>query len=264
MKLCASQIGWAAEEGPAVLSALSELGFCGIEIAPTIAVGQEPYDAPQRAASFAADMKEKYGLSVCSMQSIWYGQSGSIFGAERQFFLEYTKKAFVFAQSMGCKNLVFGCPKNRTLPQGESADAAVPFFEELADAAARCHTVLALEANPEIYGTNFITNTPDAIAMVKRVNRPGFRLNLDIGTMLQNGESAQLLTEEVVRLVNHLHVSEPYLAAVGSDAARRNLHAEVAQRLRSGGYEGYVSIEQAKQPVETVLEVAKYVAEVFG
>lgn len=56
---------------------------------------------------------------MISMQSIWYGRTEKLFGTEeeRNLLLDYTKSAVDFAAAIGCKNLVFGCPKNRCIPE---------------------------------------------------------------------------------------------------------------------------------------------------
>ena len=50
------------------------------------------------------------------------------------------------------------------------------------------HTVIALEANPPIYGTNFINGTASALSLIREVAHPAFTLNLDLGTMIHRKE----------------------------------------------------------------------------
>ena len=45
-----------------------------------------------------------------------------------------------------------------------------------------------MEANPAIYNTNYINTTQEALDLIREVGSDGFRLNLDVGTMLENGE----------------------------------------------------------------------------
>ncbi|MGD9560410.1 MAG: sugar phosphate isomerase/epimerase family protein [Oscillospiraceae bacterium] len=259
MKLAASQIAWPEEEQPQALDILKDRGFSGLEVAPGRVAGSEPYDDPARFAAFAKALRASCGLSVCSFQSIWFGRQGSIFGPERDFFLEYTKRAMLCAQAAGVGNLVFGCPKNRVLPAGTQAAAAIPFFKELGDFAHAHGTVLALEANPALYGTNFVNTTPEAFEMAAAVASPGFRVNLDFGTMLINGEALASLKGLVPR-INHVHISEPELAMV----EERGAHRELAALLRSAGYTGYVSLEMREQPLENLRRATAWLAEVFA
>jgi sugar phosphate isomerase/epimerase len=193
------------------------------------------------------------------MQSIWFGQNGSIFGPERRALLAYTLRAIEFAKAAGCGNLVFGCPKNRVLPENADSGTAVPFFAELGAAAAAAGTVVALEANPPLYGTNFINTTLQALDMARQVASPGFKVNLDVGTLIANGESAAGLAGQVCAF-SHVHVSEPGLAML----EKRPLHRELAALLRHEGYAGYVSIEMKAAAPGELERALDYVAGVFG
>lgn len=258
MKLAASQIGWAEAELQPALCILQKYGFTGLEIAPTMVAGPQPYQNLPAAKQFAAELRRQ-GFAVCSMQSLWYGQTGSLFGAERPQLLEYTKQAVVFAGVVGAGNMVFGSPKNRVCPAGASRQTALGFFKEIGDFAAAHNTVFALEANPEVYGTNYINTTAQALATAKKVGSPGCKVNLDVGTMLLNGETVESLQGHIAE-INHVHISEPQLAMIEP----RALHTQLAALLRQEGYNGYVSIEMKQQPLANLEAAAANLAEVFG
>ena len=96
--------------------------------------------------------------------------------------------------------------------------------------------------------------------MIKRINSSGFQLNLDIGAMIENGEGIEELKGKRA-FVNHVHVSEPFLAPI----QKRALHKELANELRQSGYSGYVSVEMGNQSsVKQITEAMDYVAEAFG
>ena len=120
MKLSISNIAWKKENDKEMYDFLSLNGFSGIEIAPTRIFPEAPYDKLNEAKKWAEDLKSQYGLMISSMQSIWYGRKENIFSShfERLVLFDYTKKAIDFARSIECKNLVFGCPKNRNIPVG--------------------------------------------------------------------------------------------------------------------------------------------------
>ena len=258
MKLSISNIGWTEANDLQVYALMQKYGFSGLEIAPTRILPQNPYDRLPEIRRWSEKLQEDYGFSVPSMQSIWYGRSESIFGSqeERQALLEYTKKAVDFAQAIGCGNLVFGCPRNRNLPEGADPETAVSFFRELGDYAKTHNTVIGMEANPPIYNTNYINDTASALALIRAVDSRGFRLNLDVGTMVHNEESLDEIAGHV-DLINHVHISEPYLAPV----QERTLHADLLALLKGAGYRGYVSIEMGRQEDLSLLEnVMAYLA----
>ena len=264
MKLSVSNIAWSAEDDVRMYEFLEEQGISGVEIAPTRIFAESPYDKVSEIASFSRDLSENYGLMISSIQSIWYGVSENMFTTKenRLFLLEYTKKAIEFASAARCNNIVFGCPKNRKC-NGDFTDSysiAVEFFHVLGKYAAEHGTVVSMEANPEIYGTDFITTTPMAIQLVKDVNSHGFKVNLDVGAMVCNEEDSLCLRQDC-NLINHVHISEPYLVPV----EKRPLHEDLCQVLTGFGYEGYISLENKNNnDIQALQNQILYMKSVFG
>ena len=196
------------------------------------------------------------------MQSIWYGREERLFGTEeeRATLVNYTKMAINFAAAIGCKNLVFGCPRNRNVQEGMDTSGANSFFKEIGDYAFACGTVIGMEANPTIYNTNYVNDTYSALELIRQVNSAGFKLNLDVGTIIQNQELLDILVENVT-YINHVHISEPGLKPI----EERSLHAELKDILSGNNYNGFISIEMGKQDEMSVLEEKmSYVKKVFG
>lgn len=247
MRLAASNIAWEAADDERMYEELAALGFGGLEIAPSRVFGPRPYERLDEAAAWAEGLRARHGLEVASMQSIWFGRTEEVFGdgEGREALLSYTREAILFAEAVGCGNLVFGCPRNRRVA-GRDASVAEGFFRELGDFAHEHGTVLALEANPPIYDTDYLNATPEACALAREVGCPGLRVNLDLGTMVENGEG---VGDVDLSLVNHVHVSEPHLAPI----ERRALHREVARALADAGYDGFVSLEMGKGAPEGAL-----------
>lgn len=261
MKLSISNIGWKIEQDETVYFLMKEYGFTGLEIAPTRIFPERPYELILEAAAWSSVLMEKYGILVSSMQSIWFGRQEQLFGTddERKALLEYTKKAVDFAAAVGCRNMVFGCPRNRVVPKGTDSDLAIGFFKEIGDYAAQNGTIIGMEANPEIYHTNYINDTPSALELVKRVDSKGFRLNLDVGTMIHNHEDVGSF-EDSVQLISHVHISEPELKEIKP----RRLHLDLKKLLLDESYMGYVSIEMGKtDDLSVIEEKMKYVRSVF-
>ncbi len=261
MKLSISNIAWDAAADDEVLEKLPGLGCRGLEIAPTRIFPETPYGRLKEAEEWAAGLKEKTGLPVCSMQSIWYRRSESIFGSSREVeaLIQYTGEAVLFAGTVGCPNLVFGCPKNRIIPEGKNPEDSIPFFRAVGEFAAQHGAVIALEAVPVSYGTNFLNATEDLYEFVKAVDSPGIRMNLDFGTMLVNGEDVSCVGR-YVPVVSHVHISENGLAGV----EHRNEHRVFLKALKEAGYDRYVSIEMRNQEdPQKVYSVVRYVGELI-
>lgn len=257
MKFSISNIGWTAEQEAQVYALMKKNGFTGLEIAPTRIFPDAPYDKLDAAGKWAVSLKEEHGFTVPSMQSIWFGRQEKLFGSkdERVLLVEYTKKAIDFAAAINCHNLVFGCPRNRNIPEDADENIAVTFFRGIGDYAASKGTVIGMEANPPIYNTNYINDTTSALDLIKKVNSEGFRLNLDLGTMIQNEEKIDELTGNV-SLINHVHISEPGLKPI----QERRLHQDLINLLKKENYQGFVSIEMGKQDeIEQIDKALSYV-----
>lgn len=262
MRISMSNIGWSVEQDSYVYELMKKYGFSGLEIAPTRIFPENPYDHLKDAIEWEKKLKEKYSFVVPSMQSIWYGRQEKIFGTQEEFntLVNYTKKAIDFASVIGCKNLVFGCPRNRNLPEGGDSAKGVEFFKIIGDYAFSRGTVIGMEANPTIYNTNYINDTRSAIELIQKVDSAGFKLNLDLGTMIYDQESVDDIVGSV-RLINHVHISEPGLKPIKS----RELHSKLKNILLSEEYKGFVSVEMGKvENIDILEEVASYITEIYG
>lgn len=261
MKLSISNIGWQEKDDVAVYQIMKKYGYAGLEIAPTRIFPEAPYDAIREAGLWSKNLKKEFGFCVPSIQSIWYGRQEKIFGSEEEFdiLVNYTKKAIDFAAVIGCKNLVFGCPHNRNFPDEADATVGIKFFKAIGDYAASKGTVIGMEANPPIYNTNYINDTASAIKLIKKVNSIGFKLNLDMGTIIHNQENVSELLGNV-GLINHVHISEPGLKPI----EKRAIHKELKDILVNEEYQGFVSIEMEKvEDISKIVDVMRYISEVY-
>jgi sugar phosphate isomerase/epimerase len=262
MDLSISNIAWSNKYDDTMYEILKNKGFKGIEVAPTRLFPQSPYENIERAGLLAVELKKLYALSISSMQSIWYGRNENIFNSaeERAEMLEYTKKVIDFASAIGCKNIVFGCPKNRIMKNDNDMEIAVSFFKELGGYAVAKDTVLSIEPNPVIYNTNFINTTIQAFEFANSIKCKGFRVNVDFGAILYYKEKLRMLDDNM-DLINHIHISEPGLEPI----KRRNIHGELAALLREKKYDKFVSIEMKDiGSIPAVQDIIDYVKEVFG
>lgn len=261
MKLAISNIAWPAADDDEMFDYIATRGYVGLEIAPTRIIPKDPYLNLNQAVYCMSGLYEKYGLRVASMQSIWFGRTESIYATpqERKMLVEYSRRAVDFAVGIACPTLVFGNPKNRSIPKGVDRQVGIHFFRELATYASLNGCVFAIEPNPAIYGTNFINKTIDAFDFARNLGEVGFQVNVDFGTIIENGETVNELRKNV-SLIRHVHISEPYLAPIH----RRVEHDELLKILTGEGYIHFVSIEmkypgnlgQVKMAVDYLGELA--------
>lgn len=267
MKLAVSNIAWTAKEDRTVYALMRKYGYMGLEIAPTRFFEVNPYEDLDAVRAWRQEFATREGFEIPSMQSIWFGRTEKLFesGQQRQTLLDYTKKAVDFAEAVQCANLVFGSPKNRVLPDASDRELrrqGIDFFRTIGDYAFSKKTAIGMEANPSIYNTNYINTTQEALALIKEVESDGFRLNLDIGTMIENRERVEGLEGNAL-LIHHVHISEPFLKPVVMNHDRRQFHSEMAAFLRESSYQGYVSLEMGRIE-EGMDEILAYGREIFG
>ena len=220
MRIAISNIAWEPSEDEAVAALLQANDVDAIDIAHPkyFADVRKASDADvQRVRTFWADR----GIAITGMQSLLFGTTGlNLFGrAEvQQAMLSHLAQVCRIGFGLGATRLVFGSPKNRDrtgLSDERAHQIAVPFFEQLAAIAEQAGVVVCLEPNPPRYGCNFMTTSAETAAIVVQVGHPGIRMQLDIGALAINGETAQQVVRAFGPLIGHVHASEPGLGVLG-------------------------------------------------
>jgi sugar phosphate isomerase/epimerase len=251
MRFSVSNIAWTPHERASAYAVLNEQGVRGLEIAPALAFPDEP-DAftPSDAAvtAFARSLDE-HSLQLVSMQSLLFGiVDAYLFGspAQRERFEAGLARAIGLASRLGIPNLVMGSPANRSIPanmtRADATQIAIDTFRRSADLCLQANTMLAIEPNPTIYGTNFLTTVHEAIEFVNVVKHPQVSLNFDIGSLHVNGEITEGgdWFDKAKAIVSHVHVSEPQLAPAPKDVKQ---FETLARQILGHGYSGWFSLE---------------------
>lgn len=255
MKLAISNIAWEQKDDDRIYNLMHKYGFLGLEIAPTRFFENNPYDTK---LDILNKLKNSIKFEICSMQSILFNKPELVLfenEIKRKNMLEYLKQAVVFAKNLGISNIVFGNPKNRISNSKDDFEIAISFFNELGNFAFENNVKIGIEANPLIYGGNFITHTKEAIEFINKIQNNGIGLNLDIGTMIENNEKIDILNNISIDKISHVHISEPYLNLI----EKRNLHLDLFGFLRDKKYSNFISIEMKKQDISLIENTLDYV-----
>ena len=135
MKLSISNIAWDQEDDVEIFEEMQNLGYKGLEIAPTKIFPVEPYNNIKVACEWKNRVCNQYGFGISSIQSIWFGRKENLFSSidEYNYLLDYTKKIIEFAGALECHNIVFGCPSNRRIDNNyeQNYHNAKEFFYQL-------------------------------------------------------------------------------------------------------------------------------------
>lgn len=263
MRLAVSNLAWRREDDERAAALLVEAGVAAVELAPT-KVWPEPLElAPARARAYGSFWRA-HDLEVAALQSLLHGHPELVlFGdpGSRRALLARLDGMAALAEQLRASVLVFGSPRNRCrgdLDPAAALDVAVPFFRE---AGARCAdrgVVLCIEPNPPEYGCDFVTTVREGCELVRLVDSPGVRLQLDAAAMTLVGDEPAGLAH--VRHLRHFHVSEPGLAPVGSGGVD---HAAFGRALADAGYEGWRSLEMKECGLDRLRLALRQVASCY-
>lgn len=260
IKFSVSNLCFSSDNLKHVLPLMRKYGYCSFEIAPTKVVQFPPYDKVDALIDWANKLKRDFDISICSIQSMWFGVNKTMFGenADLDFLLQYTKKCIDCASALGASNIVFGNPKSRNIINEGDVEKAKEFFVNLNDYCLDKGVNVSIEPNPAIYGTNFLNDTKSAFEFVKSLDCSHIKVNLDFGTIIANDENFDVVKSNI-NLIGHIHISEPMLALIKPSSK----HNELADLLLKNGYCGYVSIEMAEQKIDDLAKTMQYVKDVF-
>ncbi|RVT90518.1 sugar phosphate isomerase/epimerase family protein [Sphingomonas crocodyli] len=244
MRISISNIAWDPPEDEAVAEVLRAHGVAHIDVAP----GKYFPDPTQASDTAVAEVRGAWadrGVTLYGMQSLLFGTQGfNLFGDDGRM-LDRLKRIGDLAGRLGISFLTFGSPKNRD--RGDLSDAeveaqATTFFRALGDSYADSGVVLCLEPNPVAYACNFMTTTSETAAMVRLIDHPAVRMQLDVGALALNGEAPEDLIAANADIIGHVHASEPQLVAIGEGGSE---HDRAASALRAHRPDKIVTIEMA-------------------
>ena len=251
MILSVSNISWNPSDKLQAYSLLHKNNITGLEVAPGLLFSHldDPIHPSNQDLCKVKKELNFYNLQLVSMQSLLYGKKeAQLFGnkKERELFFNELLSVIRLAERLEIPNLVFGSPINRIIPNDMSnthaENIALKTFSKLGDVAANLGICISIEPNPMEYGTNFINNTNEAIAFVKKLNCHGVKVILDIGSVKMSDDFKNLpnFLHKAINYINHVHISEPYLMP----APESSLEFEYLYNLLySAGYKKAISIE---------------------
>lgn len=232
MNLSISNIAWDASFEPQVIDLLLKSGIHHLDFAP----GKFFSDILNTSDAEIHRVKNEWqnkSFSLAGIQSLLFGTTGlNLFEIGSQDrMLEHLKRVCHIGSLTGATRLVFGSPKNRDrskLNDTRTDEIALDFFFRLGEIAKEENVTICLEANPTVYGTNFLTTTEEAAAFVRKLNHSNIKLQLDLGTIYTNHESSQII-EDVTDIIGHIHLSEPSMAPVTTDDS---IHKKIGNMLK--------------------------------
>ena len=246
MKFSISNIAWRREDDEKVAQLLKASVFTGIEIAPTRYIDDIEKAAPNSFVE-VAEFWSNHGLSVTSIQSLLFNRPDlQLFGSSESrqklsiFLLDLRAKATL----IGVGPMVFGSPKNRvkgSLSLVEAKAEAACFFADLDKSWPGDGPYLVLEANPEIYGCDFMTTSSQARDFVSSLAIPSLRWHIDLACTILAGECAADIITTSSELPSHVHLSERNLGPLTS--SNKPIYRAFLESLSDRSYSQVVTLE---------------------
>ena len=214
--LSVSSISWTPDEDPQVADYLTSRSVRFLDIAPS-------QTAPWNSSNLLSGLEtrreywESRGITIRGFQSLLYGVGAlNILNKDDwEPLLKHFSVVLQAAKVAGATKLVFGSPANRrrgSLSQSLANSIATEFFKRLIDAFSAQNAHLLLEANPEEYECDFVTDTHWAFDLIDAVNHPHFRANLDLGTSMIKNENVRAILSDYPDLIGYVHLSTAGLA----------------------------------------------------
>ncbi len=198
----------------------------------------------------------KKKIKLYSMQSILYGLDDTyLFGNtnQKKKFLNEVKKKIIIAKYLGVKVIVFGSPKNKKNIFNKSIKEldmeAIDMFKKINTICKKKKIIFCLEANPKIYKCEYLNYTNHAFQIAKKINSNFFKVNLDVGTIIQNKENPKNLIRNNLNLIGHCQLSMPLLKPINF---KNETFKTVITLLKKYKYDGIISIEMLPKKINFV------------
>lgn len=222
---------------------LAQLGYDGVELMTLNPSELDWHSVKQEA--------EKNGLIfsiVCTGEI--FGQLGLSYSnpdeANRREAIRRSKEIIDFASFLGA-NINIGRIRGQycsELTKGQTEEYAVSAFQELSDYAAPKNVQIALET-VTIMQTNFINTMADAERIIKMVDRPNFRLMMDVFHMNLEEKNVLQAIRDYSKYNIHVHLADNnrrYPGQCGLD------FEEIISVFKECGYDGNFCTEIFQLP----------------
>jgi len=234
-------------------AAAAALGYDGLEVAP-FTLADDPMAISDADAALFRRMAQDQGLAIDGLHWLLVAPSGlSIVSADpavRERTVAVMERMVELCALMGGSYLVHGSPKQRSVPAGETREAAWERAREcLARAAQRaqaCGVTYCIEPLSR-RETDLVNTVAQAVQMVEAVGSPALRTMIDCSAAGQEeGMPIAALMERWMPTghIAHMQVNDPNRRGPGQgDMAFAPIVAMLQRMQAQGHYRGIVAVE---------------------
>jgi sugar phosphate isomerase/epimerase len=231
-------------------SIASRLGYNGIEIAP-FTLGSSADNISSELRKETRQIISDNGLETVGLHWLFAGPADlhittmdqKIWGRTR----DYLSCLLDLCNDLDGKVLVLGSPKQRNIQPGQSYEEArkraSDLLESVLDKAAKLNLTICIEPLSPVE-TDFINTVAQARELVRQINHPNLKIQLDVKAMCSEKKSVPDIIRSVkAEDIGHFHVNDPNLYGPGMG----NLdYAPIAEAIRDIGWDKWLSVEVFK------------------
>lgn len=240
-----SNIALPAYDHTAHLPGLAEIGYRGLEVAPSRVwrdtwqgLGATQIDAYRKAVEAA-------GLRVIGLHSLVFDHPElQLFGddASVRATQDFMVHLSALCRDLGGHTLIWGGGRRRGDVDIDTATArAIAFMDTLCERTRDHGTVFCFEPlGPK--DSDFVNGVLEAKAIADAVGRDNLKIQIDAKALVDNNEVDPSIFNAVKADLVHVHANEPGLAVIGSSGSID--HARIGAMLADIGYTAFVSAEQ--------------------
>ena len=264
MKLSLSNIALSQYHQESELMGLHDLGFLGLEVAPSRVWPNTWNSLTGGAINKYRKLVQRAELNVVGLHSLFFDQKAlGLFttGDQRLKTLDFLVHLSKVCRDLGGKTMIYGGGRWRGTKSLDLAKKlAIDFVSELIPRIESHGTILCFEP----LGTrdsDFVNSITDSIELVKYFNHSSFRVQIDAKGLVENEELSAATFYNAKPYLVHVHVNEPDLGELGVSGKISNL--QIANYLKEIGYSDYVSLEQRMEGKTVNLESIKRSAKVM-
>jgi D-psicose/D-tagatose/L-ribulose 3-epimerase len=249
IKFSISNLAWQISDETDVIKVLEDSVFNGVEISILKYFDNIETIHKNQVIELRENWKSR-SINITSLQSLLFNKPEfNIFDKlSESNIINYLNRIYEIAVILEIKPMVFGSPKNRlkgSMPNQEALQFAVGFFKKLTSQWSRVGPFLALEANPPLYGCDFVTDNAEAVNLVEMVGNSQFSWHLDYGCAKLAGEDPVNIIKSWEVLPSHVHLSEKNLGPL----VKENFadYVTFLNELEKREYNGIVTLEMLPQ-----------------
>jgi len=245
MRPAISNIALPAFNHIADLSKIAEIGYHGIEVAPS-RIWQDTWNGLQNdhVTRYRTEI-EHAGLTVVGLHSLVFDHPElQLFGnpTSTEATLQFMVHLSSVCRDLGGRTLIWGGGRRRgTISADEAFDRAVEFMCALCDKTSGHGTIFCFEPlGPS--DSDFVNGVLEAKAIADAVNRPNLCIQIDAKALVENNEIDADVFDAVTPALVHFHANEPGLGVIGSSGIVD--HVRIGDMLNRAGYDRFVTAEQ--------------------